>query len=80
MFVADASDDVILALRNDAFSLHGSTSPSDPSYGATIIDGVRGSHSDYFTDQVLLDALAGEVGAGVGAAVGEAAGAAAGAA
>ncbi|WP_276909160.1 alpha/beta hydrolase [Corynebacterium riegelii] len=80
VFVADASDDVILALRNDAFSLHGSTSPSDPSYGATIIDGVRGSHSDYFTDQVLLDALAGGVGEAVGAAVGEAAGAAAGAA
>ncbi|OFT86591.1 alpha/beta hydrolase [Corynebacterium sp. HMSC29G08] len=65
VFVADASNDAILALRNDAFSLHGSTSPSDPSYGATIIDGIRGSHSDYFHDQVFLDALAG-VGVGAG--------------
>ena len=58
VYVADAEDDIILYLRNDDKSLHGTTSPSDPSYGAEVIHGIQGGHTDYFDDQVFLDALA----------------------
>lgn len=57
VYAVDASRDIIKTLRNDEASLHGMHSPSDPAYGAIIIDGVEGTHTDYFGDLVLLNAL-----------------------
>ncbi|MEH0147085.1 alpha/beta hydrolase [Corynebacterium sp. Q4381] len=57
VYAVDASRDIIKTLRNDDASLHGMHSPSDPGYGAIIIDGVEGTHTEYFASPVLLNAL-----------------------
>ena len=57
VYAVDASRDVIRTLRNDDASLHGMRSPSDPDYGAIIINGVEGTHTEYFASPVLLNAL-----------------------
>lgn len=57
VYVADADRDPITATRFGHEAAHG-YSPSAESFGATRIDGVRGDHSAYFTDPVLLAALA----------------------
>lgn len=57
VFVADADRDPITATRFRHDAAHG-YSPSAESFGATRVDGVRGGHSSYFTDSVLLDAFA----------------------
>lgn len=57
VYAVDASRDIIKTLRNDDASLHGMHSPSDPDYGAIVIDGVEGTHTEYFDSPVLLDAL-----------------------
>lgn len=57
VYAVDSSRDIIRTLRNDEVSLHGMHSPTDPSYGAIIIDGVEGTHTEYFASEVLLAAL-----------------------
>lgn len=57
VYVVDSPDDIILALRSGPSAALGA-SPSHPSYGATPVDGVTGSHTDYFTDPAFLSALA----------------------
>lgn len=61
VFVVDSPDDIILTLRSGPDAALGA-SPSSPSYGATPIEGVTGSHTDYFTDPAFLSALAQEGG------------------
>ncbi|AWB84726.1 alpha/beta hydrolase [Corynebacterium liangguodongii] len=56
VYVADADRDPILATRYLSDAAHG-YSPSDESFGATVVRGVRGDHGAYFTDPVLLRAL-----------------------
>ncbi|WP_342318524.1 alpha/beta hydrolase [Corynebacterium mayonis] len=56
VFVADSDRDLIRFLRNDKRGVHG-FSPSAPSFGATVVPGVEGGHSAYFTDPDLLRAL-----------------------
>ncbi|QPK83071.1 hypothetical protein G7Y29_09555 [Corynebacterium qintianiae] len=57
VFVADADRDPIAVTRFRHDAAHG-YSPSAEAFGATRVDGVRGGHGAYFTDPVLLDALA----------------------
>lgn len=58
VYAVDSSRDIIRTLRNGEVSLHGMRSPTDPGYGAIIINGVEGTHTEYFASEVLLDALA----------------------
>lgn len=56
VFVVDADRDPILALRaGDAGTL--GANPSSRNYGATAVEGVRGNHLSYFTDEAFLTAL-----------------------
>ena len=57
VYVVDADSDPINLLRHGDRAVHG-TSPSSPSFGATIVEGVEGNHSAYFTDPDWLGALA----------------------
>lgn len=56
VYVVDADDDPIRGVRSGTRGVLG-TSPSSDSYGATVIDGVSGRHSSYFTDEAFLSAL-----------------------
>lgn len=56
VFVVDADTDPITGLRYRDRAVHG-YSPSDPSFGATVVEGVEGGHSAYFTDPDFLRAL-----------------------
>ncbi|WKD58234.1 hypothetical protein CAPI_08535 [Corynebacterium capitovis DSM 44611] len=57
VFVADADADPIMYLRRDRFGVHG-FSPSAEAFGATVVTGIEGGHSSYFTDPDFLSALA----------------------
>ena len=57
VFVVDADRDPILALRRGNQGVLGGSSPSTASYGATVVEGVTGDHSSYFTDEAFLTAL-----------------------
>ena len=57
VYVVDSPEDIILALRSGPAAALGA-SPSHPDYGATAVEGVAGSHTDYFTDPAFLSALA----------------------
>jgi|GEM_PF-693892 len=57
VFVVDADRDPILSLRQGNQGVLGGSSPSNASYGATVVEGVRGDHSSYFTDDAFLTAL-----------------------
>ncbi len=57
VYVVDADSDPITLLRHGDRAVHG-TSPSSPSFGATVVEGVEGNHSAYFTDPDWLVALA----------------------
>lgn len=56
VFVVDADRDPILGLRAGGAGALGAN-PSARSYGATAVQGVRGDHLDYFTDEAFLTAL-----------------------
>lgn len=56
VYVVDSPEDIILALRSGPAAALGA-SPAHPSYGAIEIEGVTGSHTDYFTDPTFLSAL-----------------------
>lgn len=56
VYVVDADDDPIRGVRSGTRGVLGA-SPSSESYGATVIDGVSGRHSSYFTDEAFLSAL-----------------------
>lgn len=56
VYVVDASRDPIRLLRiRDAGAL--GANPGGSGYGATAVEGVRGGHCDYFTDEAFLTAM-----------------------
>ena len=54
--VVDSPTDPIRALRGPFGAVHG-YNPSSPIFGADQLNGVRGSHTDYFTDAEMLEGL-----------------------